>query len=215
MGARQHHELIGIRNFVIYNNPLTHLNQYMVDLINTRFGIKLDVIPYNFPFELTSKIKNRAILEMDCLLRTSGTTSYVIISSLNEYLYPSQRLSLTNPLIRLLNRYSSDVNKFEIKTRYVCMDPRRKILSDNNLYNIDVKTSDIFYIFKNEYPNNDKLINESNKSSVEIERSIAIVHKYINCINKTDLHDWRTATDKEFLNYIDLIGKELNTLIFH
>lgn len=210
-----HHELIGIRNFIIYNSNVNQLNQYMVDLINTRYGIKLDVLPYNFPFELKSKTKNRAILETDCLMRTSGTTKYVILASLNEYLYPSQRLGLTNPLIRLLNRYSNDVNKFEIKTRFVCLDQRRKILSDNNMYTIDIKTSEIFYIYKNEFPHNDKLINESNKRSIEIDRNIAIMHKYITCINKTDLHDWRTSTDKELLSYIDLISKELNTLIFH
>lgn len=73
-----HYELISIRNFIIYNSNVNQMNQYMVDLINTRYGIKLDVLPYNFPFEMTSKVKNRAIIETDCLMRTAGTTKYVV-----------------------------------------------------------------------------------------------------------------------------------------
>lgn len=138
------------------------------------------------------------------------------MTSLNEFLYPNQRLSLTNSLIRLINRYSNDINKFEIKTRFVCLDPRKKILADNNYYNIDVKNPQIFYIYKNEYPFHDKLINESDKKSIEIDQNIAVLHKYINCDRSMDEnYNWRTTMNAEFLNYIDLISKELNTLIFH
>ena len=210
-----HHEIIGIRNFIIYNSNINPLPSRIVDMINTKYGIRLDVLPYNFPFELNDKHKNRAIIERDCLMRTSSTSKFLAITELNEYLYPKQMISLTSPLVKLLTHYSNDISRFEVSTRSVCMDARKKILSDNSYYNVDLKNS-VFYIFKNEYPLNDKYITESSKKeSVILDREKVIVHKYINCLNKTDLFDWRTTVDADHLNFINLISKELNTLLFH
>jgi hypothetical protein len=208
-----HHELIGIRNFIIYNSNTNQMNQHVIDLLTNKFGIRVNVLPYNFPFALTSSTKNRAIIEADCLYRTSGLTKYIMVTPIDEYLYPSTKISSSNALIKLFNHYSSDVSRFEINSKVVCIDPHRKINSDNERYSIDIKPR-IFFIQKNEYPYNDKPLNDISRKSIEVDRSLAVVHKYMKCAAKSELYDWRTTMDEKHRNYIDFISKELNKLLF-
>lgn len=209
-----HHELIGIHNFIIYNSNVNQMNQHVVDLLTNKYGIRLNVLPYNFPLVMSSKVKNRALIEADCMLRTSGLTKYVMISSVDEYLYPSQKLSSASPLIKLFNHYSSEVNRFEISNKAICADPHRKIHSDNDRYSLDVKLRP-FFIQKNEYPYNDKPLNDIGKKSIEVDRNLAVLHKYTKCVLKTDLFDWRTTMEQSHQDYVNFISKELNKLLFH
>lgn len=209
-----HHELIGIHNFIIYNSNVNQMNQHVVDLLTNKYGIRLNVLPYNFPLAMSSVGKNRAIIEADCLMRTSGLTKYVMISSIDEYLYPSQRLAPTSPLLKLFNRYSSEVNRFEISSKAICTDVHRKIHSDNERYSVDVKTR-IFFIQKNEFPYNNKPVNDIGKKSIEVGRDLAVVHKYTKCPSKIDLYDWRTTMEQPHRDYVNFISKELNKLLFH
>jgi Glycosyltransferase family 92 len=209
-----HHELIGIRNFVIYNSNVNQMNQHVVDMLTNKFGILLNVLPYNFPLgSLGSRNKNRAIIEADCLMRTSGLTKYVMMSAVDEYLYPSQKISTASPLIKLFNHFSSEVNRFEISSKAVCIDPHRKIHSDNSQYSVDLKTR-TFFIQKNEFPYNNKPVNDISKKSVEVDRTLAVVHKYQKCLTKNDLFDWRTTMEQTHQDYINFISKELNKLLF-
>jgi Glycosyltransferase family 92 len=209
-----HHELIGIRNFIIYNSNINQMNQHVVDLLTNKYGVRLNVLPYNFPLQMSSKVKNRALIEADCLLRTSGLTKFVMVASIKEYLYPAQKLSSTSPLIKLFNHYSSEVNRFEISTKAVCADAHRRIHSDNEQYSLDVK-SKIFYIQKNEYPYNDKPLNDVGKKAIEVDRNLAVIHKYTKCPSNIDLYEWRTTMELPHRDYIDFLSKELNKLLFH
>lgn len=209
-----HHELIGIRNFIIYNSNVNQMNQHVVDLLTNKYGIRLNVLPYNFPLAMSSRGKNRAIIEADCLLRTSGLTKFVMITSVDEYLYPSQKLSAMSPLMKLFNHYSSEVNRFEITSQAVCADPHRKIHSDNEQYSPDMKLR-AFYIQKNEYPYNDKPLNDISKKSIEVDRNLAVMHKYTTCSSKNDLYDWRSTLEQQHNYYINFLSKELNKLLFH
>lgn len=209
-----HHELIGIRNFIIYNSNVNQMNQHVVDLLTNKYGIRLNVLPYNFPLAMSSRIKNRAIIEADCLLRTSGLTKFVMIASVDEYLYPSQKLSALSPLMKLFNHYSSEVNRFEIASQAVCTDPHRRIHSDNERYSPDMKLRS-FFIQKNEYPYNDKPVNDISKKSVEVDRNLAVMHKYTTCTAQHDLYDWRSTLDQQHQDYITFLSKELNKLLFH
>lgn len=185
-----------------------------MDLLTNKYGVRLNVLPYNFPLVLGSRYKNRAIIEADCLLRTSGLTKFVMLSSVDEYLYPSQKISAVNPLIKLFNHYSSEVNRFEISSKAVCIDPHRKIHSDNELYSPDQRIRS-FFIQKNEYPYNDKPVNDIGKKSIEVDRNLAVVHKYTKCTSKSDLHSWRSTMEQPHQDYVTFISKELNKLLFH
>lgn len=189
------------------------MNSHVIDLLTNKYGIRINVLPYNFPLVLGSKYKNRAIIEADCLLRTSGLTKYVMLTSVDEYLYPSQKLSSASPLIKVFNRYSSEVNRFEISSKAICIDPHRRIHSDNDLYSVEIKPR-TFYIQKNEFPYNDKPVNDIGKKSIEVDRNLAVIHKYQKCPSKNDLYDWRTTMEQAHQDYINFISKELNKLLF-
>lgn len=207
-----HHELIGISNFIIYNSNTNQINQHVADVLTSKFGIRLNILPYNFPFALTSQTKNRAIIEADCLYRTSGLTKYLMVTSIDEYLYPSQKLSTSNPLIKLFNHYSNEVSRFEINAKLVCSDKHRKILSDNEMYNVNVKPK-LFFISKNEYPYNDKPLNDVSRKSVDVDRNLAVVHKYSRCTSKSELYDWRTTMDENHRKFVDVLSRDLNKLL--
>lgn len=207
-----HHELVGIHNFIIYNSNINQMNQHVVDLLTNKYGIRLNVLPYNFPIAMSSKVKNRAIIEADCVMRTSGLTKFVMISAIDEYLYPSQKLSTSSSLIKLFNHYSSEVNRFEISSKAVCIDPHRKIHSDNERYSVELKTR-TFFIQKNEFPYNDKPVNDIGKKAIEVDRNLAVVHNYLKCPAQSDVYDWRTTMEQSHKEYVDFISKELNRLM--
>lgn len=208
-----HHELIGIRSFIVYNSHVNQVHQHVIDLLRNKFGVQMSILPYNFPFALNNKEKNRAIIEADCLLRTSGLTKFVTITSLNEYLYPISKISSQSPAIKLFSRSSNEVNRFEISSKAVCTDSRIRVLSDNERYSADIKMRP-FYIEKNEYPYNNKEFNDIGKKPIEIETDLMVVHKYVKCPSKHDLYQWRTTLKEEHVEYINFISKELNKLLF-
>lgn len=208
-----HHELIGVRNFIVYNSYVNQVHQHIIDLLRNKYGVQLSILPYNFPFALNNREKNRAIIEADCMLRTSGLTKFVTITSLNEYLYPFSKISTQSSLIKLFSRSSNEVNRFEISSKAVCTDTRIKILSDNERYSSDIKLNK-FYIEKNEYPFNNKDFNDIGKKPIEIETDLMVVHKYLKCPSKHDLYQWRTTLKDEHVEYINFISKELNKLLF-
>jgi hypothetical protein len=209
-----HHELIGIRNFIVYNSYINQMHQHAIDLLTNKYGVRLNVLPYNFPFALNSKIKNLLIIEADCKLRSSGLSKYVMVSSLNDYIYPSQKISsMQSQLVKFMSRSSNEISRFGLSSKAVCTDAHRKILSDNEKYSVDVK-SKTFYIEKNEYPYNNKEVNDNNKKHIEIDTDVAIVHRYVKCPKKDDLYNWRTTLKEQHVEYINFISKELNKLMF-
>lgn len=208
-----HHELIGIRSFIVYNSHVNQVHQHIIDLLTNKFGVRLSILPYNFPFPLNNREKNRAIIEADCLLRTSGLTKYVAVTSLNEYLYPASKIFSQSSLMKLFSRTSNEVNRFEIASKTVCMDSRKRILSDNEKYSADIKTRP-FFIEKNEFPYNNKEFNDMGKKPIEIETDLMVVHKYIKCPSTLDLYPWRTTLKDSHVEFINFISTELNKLLF-
>lgn len=209
-----HHELIGIRNFIVYNSNINQMHQNIQEVLLKDTGVKIHILPYNFPYSLQNKQKNRAIIEADCLLRTTGLTKYLIVTSLNEYLYPASKISSLSPLIELFNRnsYSNEVRRFEVSTKTVCTDSRIKILSDNEKYSPDIKNPP-FFIEKNEFTRNELDIG---KISMKVESDLMVCHKYFKCplMPDQDVFHWRTTMKKTHLEYVNFISRELNKLLF-
>ena len=203
-----HHQIIGIEEFLVYNG--NGLNMNLLNLLNSH-AIKVNVLPYNFPFELVSRQQNRAIIEIDCLLRNLNAAKYTMITSVNEFVYPNSRLKGNNQFIRLINKMSSDVNRFRIASRSVVLDYRKKIFSDNFKYDVEAKDDLPFYIYRPvDYNRTD------DTKSIDIDRNIIFVHKYIEnkTSNKNDLYEWTSIVDDEFKAFINDIAKELNRLLF-
>jgi Glycosyltransferase family 92 len=202
-----HYEIIGATEFIVYNpNIFTRELKSMA----AKYGIRMNVLPYNFPFELNEKAKNRLIIQTDCLLRNVHLSNFVAITGLNEYLYPDSRLRPGNNFLKSLKTVSSEVNRFEITKRSVCLDFRKRILVDNYLYNIDMR-NEKFYLYR-PYQQNDYK-NDIFKTHATDQNQIS-VHQYVKCINRTDLYDWRTILPEGYLNFVYDTGKELNTLMY-
>lgn len=208
-----HHELIGISSFIVYNSNINQIHQHIVDLLTNKYGIRLSILPYNFPYVLGNREKNRAIIEADCAMRTSRLSKYVMVTSLDEYLYPASKISSQSPLVKLLSRSSNEVNRFELTTKSVCTDSRIKILSDNEKYSTDIKNTAAF-IDKNEYSFN-KEVNDIGKKSKLIDPDLIVLHKYLKCPSKHDLYKWRTTLREDHVEYINFISRELNKLLFN
>lgn len=198
-----HHKIIGVEEFIVYNSNAidAHLNRIL-----NQFSIKTNILPYNFPFDLTDKIKNHVLLEIDCILRTAGSANFIVLSSLNEYFIPNGNMKPANLLIKHLNDFSTENNRFEITTRSVCLNENNKILLDNNLYDNEEKNDHTFFIYKPEY----KL---ETFNTLEVDSSLALVHRFVNCSNKTHLNDLRENTNSEILRFMKTIEKEVRTIL--
>lgn len=205
-----HHQIIGVDDFIVYNSNA--LDSSTTSILYNH-GIKINLLPYNFPFDLTDKQQNRQLIEMDCLMRNFNAAKYTFVSAINEYLYPSTRLRSSNQFLKYAGKVSSDVSQFTIASRAVCVDKRKKIFSDNLLYDADTRSERPFYVYR---PQDFKRpVIEGPAKSLDIDRNTMFVHRYLEkCVSKTDLYDWTTILSNDFLQYVLDIGRELNKLIY-
>ncbi|KAL1386041.1 hypothetical protein pipiens_001352 [Culex pipiens pipiens] len=207
-----HHQIVGVDDFIVYNsNALDSTTTAML----YNHGIKINLLPYNFPFDLANKQQNRLIIELDCLMRNYNAARYTFVGAINEYLYPNSRLRSNNQFLKYAGKVSSDVTQFTVTTRTICVDKRRKIFSDNLLYDVDARNDRPFVIHRPLDYNRTGSAPPELVKSLTVERGIMFVHRYIeNCVGKSDLYDWSTTLDADFLQYVSEVGKELNKLIY-
>lgn len=205
-----HHQIVGVDDFIVYNsNALDSTTTAML----YNHGIKINLLPYNFPFDLANKHQNRLLIELDCLMRNFNAARYTFVSAINEFLYPNSRLRSNNQFLKYAGKVSSDVTEFTVTTRTICIDKRRKIFSDNLLYDVDARNERPFVIHRPLDYN--RTGSQEVVKSLTVERNIMFVHRYIeNCVGKSDLYDWTTTLDADFLQYVSEVGKELNKLIY-
>ncbi|XP_035906682.1 uncharacterized protein LOC118509708 [Anopheles stephensi] len=212
-----HHQIVGVEDFIVYNSNA--LNGATTSLLYSH-GIKINLLPYNFPFALADKQQNRLLIEMDCLMRNYNAAKLSFIGAINEYLYPSSRLRVNNKFLKYAWKVSSDVSRFAIASRSVCIDKRKKVFSDNLLYDVDVgaqltaPSERPFYVYKPQDYNRTAGTPEFVKT-LDVDRSMIFVHRYGGkCSSKTNLHDWTISLQPDFLQYVTDVGRELNKLIF-
>ncbi|EAA09426.3 AGAP005120-PA [Anopheles gambiae str. PEST] len=210
-----HHQIVGVEDFIVYNSNA--LNGATASLLYSH-GIKINLLPYNFPFDLADRHQNRLLIEMDCLMRNYNAAKLTYIGAINEYLYPSSRLRVNNQFLKYAWKVSSDVSRFSIASRSVCIDKRKKIFSDNLLYDVDVAmtnpTERPFQVYKPQDYNRTAGTPDFVKT-LDVDRSLLFVHRYGGkCSSKTNLHDWTVSLQPDFLQYVTDVGRELNKLIF-
>lgn len=131
-----HHLVIGVDEFIVYDNSgLMTLN---VRKKLASKGIRVNLLPFNFPFEMGADANIRQILHMDCELRTLNKSRYIFTAQPNEYLYPDSLLHLQNSTIIFIQAYNNiSVNRFAIRTNLVCLNTSESrsfmTISDNKL----------------------------------------------------------------------------------
>lgn len=204
------HHFIGVDEFYIYNHHGldTTITEYLYK--NT---IKFNILTYNFPFDLSDKNKNRQLIEMDCLMRTSGSSRYSIVSHPNEYFYPNGNLKPSSNLVKYLNDNSINTNRFEIEQINVCTDELKKQTLQENFYeDYDKRTYDWkFYIYKPNYLSNTS--NNNVQKILPIDLNMAMQQTYKNCDDQKNIRDWRTSVKSDFVKFIQEISNEIKTII--
>lgn len=198
-----HYHIIGAEEFIVYGTD--GITSFLRTRLQ-RYGIQPNVFPFNFPFAKTTK--NRAIIELDCLMRTSNVAEYAVVVGLNEYFYPyaAKFKPGTHFYDDFLAQFSTDTTKFEVAARSICIHPRNMILSDNNLAELQSSDDQQFYLHRPRFDHDTFKL-------VTIERKRLAVNRYINCTEGTNLFDWRNLIDEASLSYINTVSKQLNLFL--
>uniref|UniRef100_A0A336M0I5 CSON009493 protein n=1 Tax=Culicoides sonorensis TaxID=179676 RepID=A0A336M0I5_CULSO len=195
-----HYHILGATEFIVYGakGMTTYLKNHLL-----RHGIQPNIFPYNFPFDQSMQQPNRAIITIDCLLRTSNIAQYTVIAGINEYLYPfTSRFKAETEFYQFMEQYT-DMTQFEVTTRQICISPHNKlILSDNNLSEL-LPSGEKFYLYRPQY-------NYENYKTIILDAKRISVNRYINCSENANVFDWRHLIDETSLRYINTISKELN-----
>lgn len=219
-----HHHFIGVDEFIIYD---TGLMTPSIQNVLLRNGIKVNVFPYNFPFELGHNQKTRKIIELDCLLRTSNSVKYTSILTPRDYMYPNAHLRSPTSFLRNLNPLYESDGRFEIKSNDVCAHRSRKIFSDNLLSNTDVNSNSSsdykINLYRPSYlvSNINSLEAGNGLSKMHLNRNEVFNNRYINCDEDTstgknsvnNLQKWRSTIPSEFVMFIDQIAVEINAAL--
>lgn len=199
-----HHSFIGIENFLIYDSD--DLISAKIRQVLFKNAININVLPYNFPFEIKRNTKKmQRILEMDCLLRTKLFSKYTIVSTPNEFLYTDANIKSPHSPLKVLKKYPVDKNRFELNVRTICVDNSVAQLAHNNRSRVDALET-LFPLFKPVYKFEDS-------EKIRIEDGKLSVHRYVNC-GDTDVAtlDWRTTASSTFLEYYDTIAREVKIM---
>lgn len=220
-----HHQLIGIDEFLVYDSTLIS-SQLQQTLFS--HGIKLNIFPFNFPFDNRQRTKIRKLIELDCLLRTSNSVKYAIIAQPRDYIYINQNLmSKPQPLLQMLKNplYGNDV-QLDILTNTICRHKMKKILSDNLLVSSNTSADyNKVVLFKTNFifmRNNNVASNQNAVTSSNLNRNLIFNNHFSDCdVNGMSQKDivgdnpveWRSLISNEFRQYVDQIGVNVNALL--
>lgn len=198
-----HYNIIGLNEFIVYDN-FGIINEQLKEILRNN-RINIHSFPFNFPYEITDDLVIKKILEIDCLMRNRHLSRYTILTQPNQYLYPNTNLRSPQSFLKTLKMYEIEEKRFEIIIKKICIDYHNKILSDNLFSNNATKkyNVDYFYIFKPEFTTDES-------KSIILDQDQVFVNEYIECKNKSALNKWRSILNKNNLNFIDVIGKELS-----
>lgn len=213
-----HNYFIGVDEFLVYDNGLLNAS---IQRILARHGIQVNVFPYNFPFEADNSHKKRRILELDCLLRTSNSVKYTVLSTPRDYLYPNGHLQSAASFLRnLKNPAYGNEGRFEIKSNDVCIHHAKKIFSDN-LFSSTTTNSSADYKIILYKPSHVLSGDSSTLPKMHLSSNDVFNNRYINCDKDIDadkhgngnLQRWRAAIPSDFLLFVDQIGVEINAAL--
>lgn len=210
-----HHFALGIEDFVIYNGD--DLPQYLLPVLY-RFNLRVHLMPFNFPYSLQNATERvRAIIEADCLLRSTNRARYSLLLQGNEYFYPNSKLDNEKSVLRGLSHYSNEVYRFDLPAFTVCKNEKSQYLYENNLYDPELKVLHTISLHRLQdtgiYLNAEKLSNTPSRISLPLSKVFAL--RYINCVHvgKDGLHDWRNSLREDFMQHIQKLNQEIKLLI--
>lgn len=210
-----HHFALGIEDFVVYNGD--DLPTYLLPILG-RFNIRVHLLPFNFPYSTQNSTERiRDLIETDCLLRNTNRARQCLLLAANEFFYPNTKLDNDKSIVRSLNHYSNEVSRFDLPLFAVCKDQKHKYLSENTLYDPEMKPLHHVSLYRLQ----DTGITLSTEDLTNTPRRISLplsqvfTHRYVNCIHvgKDGLHDWRNSLREDFMQHIQRLNQEIQILI--
>lgn len=213
-----HHQLIGIDEFLVYGS-----SQISSALKRTLYvhGIKLNLFPFNFPYDLAHLSKVQTLIQSDCLLRTSNAVEYTIFSTAHDFIYVNSNLmSRPQPLLQMLKNplYGSDV-RYDIIGNPICRHSSKRILSDNLMLSANIsadyskvtlfKTKAMFTKYQN-------VVADQHAVTSRIQKNLIFYNHYRDCDEQAmsgNLVDWRTLISDDFRQFVDQIGVNINAIL--
>lgn len=215
-----HHQLVGVDEFVVYD-----ASQVSAALRRTLYlhGIKLNLLPFNFPYDVAQLAKVHKLIQMDCLLRTSNAAKYAIVATAHDFVYTNGNLmARPQPLLQMLKNplYGADV-QFDIVGQPICRHPAKKILSDNAALSTNVtlgsskvslyKTNDIF-------TKNSNIATNPNSINSQLQKNLIFYNHYRDCDNVEQASagnaiEWRSLISSDFKQYVDQLGVSINAIL--
>lgn len=201
------HHLQGIEEFLVYSTHVLNLKS-KISLLNN--GVRINILPYNFPFSLETHYDMvQELIKTDCHLRNYNSAKYFIIQSPNELVYINNVLNDNNKskfLSTLNNGTYKGIDKFQVKQFNVCYDHNKEIF-DNFSYNTDLKYSK-FYIF-----NANGKFRSENLQGMDIKSDYIIMTRYVECNGKFSKADYRNVINHHFINLMNSIHSNTKKLV--
>lgn len=215
-----HHQLLGIDEFLVYDYDVIS-----PPLKQTLFshGIKLNIFPFNFPFEMGQRNKTRKIIELDCLLRTSNSVKYTMIVTPRDYIYTNGYIGSTpQPLLQMLRSplYGKDV-KLEVATNAICAHKMKKIMADNLLLSANARIDTPAMLYKTNaiFMGNNNVATSHEVGAARINKSLIFSNHYSDCESAEgervdeSLVEWRAGLPIDFRRFVDEIAVQENSLL--
>ena len=185
-----YHQLVGVRNYVIYNGglPSKVLSFLHGTSIHEGFGLDVSVLPWNFPVaSLQTEAVARMVTEKDCLLRTMGKVHNVAVLTWEEYIVPRYHHMLGS----MLDDFDSGrkaTSRFEIPRITFCVgfpddekaEPASPLVVRKTRYRKVGNGESPFYMYR------PHLISSNNRelasTTQHVSQGIAAVHRYAHCL---------------------------------
>lgn len=198
-----YHQLVGVRNYVIYNGGLPNkvLSFLHGTSVHEGFGLDVSVLPWNFPVASPqTEAVARMVMEKDCLLRTMGKVHNVAVLTWEEYIVPRYHHLLAS----MLDDFDSGrkaTSRFEIPHLTFCVEfpddervePTSSLLVRKTRYRKVGDSESPFYVYR------PHLISSNNRELVattqHVSQGIAAVHRYAHCSQS-----WGSSAEQEYLN---------------
>ncbi|XP_037944828.1 uncharacterized protein LOC119677525 [Teleopsis dalmanni] len=203
-----HHIALSAPAFIVYNSD--ELSASIISTLQS-YGIRLYLVPYNFPFSLNNaSASTREIVEADCLLRNYQLSQHTLILNINEFFFPNTKLG-DNSVFRSMHHYENEITRFELPTFAVCIGDKNKVLVENKLYDPEVHTPNKIYLYRNSV----QQVSFESTRSVSLPVSTALLHHYIVCTNvgKDGLHDWRNSVREDFMQNINTFTEKMRIML--
>lgn len=181
-----HHKVLGVEEFIVYDNePMMSIN---VRKQLAKAGIRVNLLPFNFPFELSNKAKIRKIVELDCELRTLNISQYFIMAEPNEYLYADSYLKSGNSTFLLFDMYAyPESNRFEILSNTVCLNTTNGFGSTTRLISDNLILADSKSVANHENKRFNLYrpkINHIDSFPIKLPKYRLFINRYIHCLEQ-------------------------------